>query len=218
MSVISEWIRSLIFILILAGIVEMLIPRGSMHRFVQVVLGLMIIMLLLQPLLGLLSRQTFFERRLAAISWEVGRSGDAAAIIARSEDLAGRNGRFVADEFRRQAAAQSEAYALTVDGVAAAAAEVEAVINNVSGRQRPEINLLRLRIETGEAADGAPGVAVDSVRAVMVGPATDAGQAEAVLPAAGVTEAEKERIHAELLRTFHNFYGLSPEKIIIEIN
>lgn len=218
MSVISEWIRSLIFILILAGIVEMLIPRGSMHRFVQVVLGLMIIMLLLQPLLGLLSRQTFFERRLAAISWEVGRSGDAAAIIARGEDLAGRNGRFVADEFRRQAAAQSEAYALTVDGVAAAAAEVEAVINNVSGRQRPEINLLRLRIETGEAADGEPGVAVDSVRAVMVGPATDAGQAEAVLPAAGVTEAEKERIHAELLQTFHNFYGLSPEKIIIEIN
>lgn len=214
MSVVGDWVKSIVFVLVLASVMEMLLPRGSLHRFVQVVLGLMIIMSLLQPMLELLSRQTFFERRLAALGSDLKQANNVPRIIARGGDLAEQNRRLVSAEFRRRAAAISEEYALTVAGVKEAKAEVETVMTDVFGKQEAEISELRLRVWAGRFPAGAGDGPVVPVRTVTVGPAAN----PAAPSAASLPEAEKDRIRAELLRTFHNFYGLSPEKIVIEIN
>jgi len=216
LEVISAWIRSIVFILILASILEMLIPRGGIQRFVQVVLGLLIIMLLIQPVLGLLSRQAFFDRRLAALSSDLGQTADAASIIARGEELSKRNQLLTAAEFERRVAALSEEYALTVDGISEAKAEVETSLTDSGGQPRAEVRELRLTVRAGRSPAGDDTIA--PVKTVTIGSAPAGEDTSTALPDAVVSEAEKERIRTELLRTFNNFYGLSPEKISVEFN
>lgn len=52
MEELSAWIRRLIFLLVAAGVVDMILPRGDLRRYVDVVVGLVIIATVLTPVLG----------------------------------------------------------------------------------------------------------------------------------------------------------------------
>ncbi|ANS74937.1 hypothetical protein AWM70_10275 [Paenibacillus yonginensis] len=54
MSWLAEWLRQIIFIVLLAGIIEMLLPSRSMERYVKLVLSLLVLLTLLSPILKLL--------------------------------------------------------------------------------------------------------------------------------------------------------------------
>ncbi|GGA22373.1 stage III sporulation protein AF [Paenibacillus physcomitrellae] len=54
MNWLGEWLRQIIFIVLLAGIIEMLLPSRSMERYVKLVLSLLVLMTLLNPVLKLL--------------------------------------------------------------------------------------------------------------------------------------------------------------------
>ena len=57
MAGLSEWIRQIILVLLLTGVVELALPRGSMRRYVQVVLGLFVLLAIIRPVLAWLGSE-----------------------------------------------------------------------------------------------------------------------------------------------------------------
>jgi stage III sporulation protein AF len=55
MDVLRELIQTIIVIVVLAVLVEMLLPGGDMRRYVKMVMGLLIIMAVLQAAAGVLN-------------------------------------------------------------------------------------------------------------------------------------------------------------------
>ncbi|SHK39341.1 MULTISPECIES: stage III sporulation protein AF [Alicyclobacillus] len=54
MTLLGAWLRSLVSIVLLAVFTELLLPEGSMHRYVRMVFGLAIIAAMLQPIVPML--------------------------------------------------------------------------------------------------------------------------------------------------------------------
>ncbi|WP_404443132.1 stage III sporulation protein AF [Sutcliffiella horikoshii] len=55
MSYLTEWITSIILFILLATVVEMLLPNSSMQKYTKLVIGLLLIIVILTPILKLLS-------------------------------------------------------------------------------------------------------------------------------------------------------------------
>ncbi|ART77130.1 stage III sporulation protein AF [Sutcliffiella horikoshii] len=55
MSYLTEWITSIILFILLATVVEMLLPSSSMQKYTKLVIGLLLIVVILTPILKLLS-------------------------------------------------------------------------------------------------------------------------------------------------------------------
>ncbi|KMJ60014.1 hypothetical protein AB685_04005 [Bacillus sp. LL01] len=55
MSYLTEWITSIILFILLATVVEMLLPNSSMQKYTKLVIGLLLIVVILTPILKLLS-------------------------------------------------------------------------------------------------------------------------------------------------------------------
>lgn len=47
----TEWLKQLITVLVLAGFIEMLIPENSLKKAAKLVIGLMVMLILIQPLI-----------------------------------------------------------------------------------------------------------------------------------------------------------------------
>lgn len=54
MTLLYGWVRSLIVIVILGYLLELLVPSGSMRKYVRLVIGLVVTLTMLQPLLTVL--------------------------------------------------------------------------------------------------------------------------------------------------------------------
>lgn len=55
MSFFSEWITNIILFVLLATIVELLLPRSTLQKYVKMVLGLLLIFIILNPIMKLLA-------------------------------------------------------------------------------------------------------------------------------------------------------------------
>ncbi|WP_453995091.1 stage III sporulation protein AF [Bacillus nitroreducens] len=53
MSLITEWVTNIILFILLATIVDMLLPNSSMRKYVKMVTGLLLIMIIITPLFSL---------------------------------------------------------------------------------------------------------------------------------------------------------------------
>lgn len=72
----AGWIRQLILLLIAAGLVDMALPRGNLRRYVDVVVGLVIVATILSPLLGWLG--SGWEENLEQAMTNFSRAGRAS--------------------------------------------------------------------------------------------------------------------------------------------
>ena len=59
MTWLSEWLKGIVFVVLLATFVEMLLPSRSMERYVKLVLSLLVLMTLLSPILKLMDGSLF---------------------------------------------------------------------------------------------------------------------------------------------------------------
>lgn len=56
MSFITEWLTNIILFILLATVLEMLLPNSSMQRYVKMVVGLLLLVIILNPLLSIFSK------------------------------------------------------------------------------------------------------------------------------------------------------------------
>jgi stage III sporulation protein AF len=64
----TEWITNIIIFVLLATVIDMLLPSSSMQKYTKIVTGLILITIILTPLFKLLS--TDFEKAIGAIHFE----------------------------------------------------------------------------------------------------------------------------------------------------
>lgn len=65
MTVGERWVRQLVLLVLLAGLAEALLPRGEVSRYAETVRGLLLLLAVLQPVLGLVREGFPGERALA---------------------------------------------------------------------------------------------------------------------------------------------------------
>ncbi len=56
MAFLTEWLTNIILFILLATILELLLPNSSMERYVKMVLGLLLLVMILNPLLSIFSK------------------------------------------------------------------------------------------------------------------------------------------------------------------
>lgn len=110
MSFIDHWVRSLAAILLLAGIAELLLPAGSLKGYARSLLGLLVLLGVLQPVVGLLRGTIRLD--LPALSAPAAPAGGGAAAAAASA------------AYERLLAAQAARMAQQVPGVQSASASL----------------------------------------------------------------------------------------------
>ncbi|MCK8817503.1 stage III sporulation protein AF [Natroniella sulfidigena] len=53
MEPLREWVRNIVLVILFANFIQMLVPSGQMKRFVKVIIGFFIILVVLNPILSL---------------------------------------------------------------------------------------------------------------------------------------------------------------------
>ena len=118
MEVVSGIIRDLVILAFISLLLELLLPRGNMAKYARLVMGLLVIMVITQPLLS-----------LSGVDWEdipavvFHAEDDTAVILAEGEEISAGWSEQALAEYEETVAAQVEAMALTVEGVEDAKAE-----------------------------------------------------------------------------------------------
>lgn len=191
MQGVKEWTLAIAGIVVFAGLLEMLVPPGSMKRYVQLTMGLLVLLTLLTPIMGVL-------RRTGDLAWdtEAAWASDALsldAVLTRADALrSGNEQRQVA--FYRQtleaAAARAAQRALEGRPVTAAVVLGPAPRNG----QAPPIESVTVvagqvpagtHAGTGVQGEALPVAAVDRVSvALNRGAPATASETSAPLPAA----------------------------------
>ncbi len=57
MGALSDWVRQVVMVLVLTGVVELALPTGALRRYVQVVLGLLVLLAIVRPVLAWLGSE-----------------------------------------------------------------------------------------------------------------------------------------------------------------
>ncbi|RIW33644.1 stage III sporulation protein AF [Bacillus salacetis] len=68
MSFLTEWVTNIIVFILLASVIDMLLPSSNMQKYTKIVTGLLLITIILTPILKLFA--TDFEEALAEIDFE----------------------------------------------------------------------------------------------------------------------------------------------------
>lgn len=82
MGQVSEWLQKIIAAVILAGFLEMLLPNNELKSVTKMVMGLLIMMILVQPLIKILDLQQRVSWNLPVVS-ELKSSQATQAVIQR---------------------------------------------------------------------------------------------------------------------------------------
>lgn len=188
-----QWLRPVVLLLVVAGVAELLMPQGGMRRYVDVVLGLLVLSAVLTPVLrgigvDLPAMASRFEAALAAAA----RGGpDASPAVP----VAGWRERATRQVYQALLERELERLALEVEGVARARARVQLA----PGGDPPRVVAVTLAVAAGDG-EGGSGTGVRPVRPVepvLATPGADRGRAVAPLPP-GIREAVRRRVQGHL--------------------
>lgn len=131
LDMISEMVRNIAVLVLLALFMELLIPFGELSRFIRLVMGLVLLAAVLNPVLGMLKQ----EALLPSFQKE-DYSAETAAILDRGEELSAQMEEQALGEYEQSTVSQIEALTSLVDGVksveASAKIDSQGVIQNVS--------------------------------------------------------------------------------------
>ena len=131
MAALTEWVRGLVVLVVLASLLEMLLPMGEMKRFVRLAMGLVIMLGIVRPILGLLGGQVAIDPE----SWfhPADSLPSVSEIMREAERFQAHTQALLLDELRERMQRTAEGAARSVEGVAEASAAVE-----LAGGPRPE--------------------------------------------------------------------------------
>lgn len=216
METLSELVRSLAVTIILASLLEMFLPSNDMKRFVQVIVGLFILVTILTPLLGLLNKEWTTELQ----AWTTESKGvPLEQILARGEQIRQENQAQAMEQYRQKLAAQVAGLANLVSGV-----EVRNVRVEVNGQEGLPGKVSKIQLTVAPAGK-------DKLPAGRSGPLVHPveidlgkGGGERGLRVSGSTEAEgnqgedavPEQAVNQLKNTLANLYGIRPEAVEIK--
>lgn len=183
MEALKEWVRSLVMLVILASILELLLPMNSMKKFVRMTMGLLIVLGVVRPVVGLLGRPVDVDPGLLVGSGESLPS--MHEIMAEADRFKQKNQALVMQEAEARLSAEGRAAARKVDGVSDARISLQ--LAPVSGAEGYRVEGVTVTVLVGSRYGQAR--PVEPVRAVEGGKPAEGGPA-ATGTAGEPTEAE----------------------------
>lgn len=135
---INKLVRTIALVILLAGFMEMLLPNNSMRRFVQLIMGLFVLMAVLSPLSTFLGQQQLFE--ITFLAPENNQSKQALAHVIEQGTMLREQGELNArTEAQKMLERQAKALVLTIPGVDEA--NIEVVCNEQGVVERLDVNI-----------------------------------------------------------------------------
>lgn len=209
MDVIRELVQTIVVIVVLAVFIEMLLPRGDMRRYVQMVMGLLVILAVLQSVAS-----TVYSELMVDVPGVI--VGDAGAppleqIMAAGKQLSELNREEAVQKYREGIAGQVLALARLNSKVHA----VDAVVN--TGGEMNEIRDITIIFSTNgdKHLDGAgktkTPVDVEPVMIDVRSDETTRDGGKATVPGPGEKQAA-----LEVTRSVAEFFNLQPGQVKYE--
>lgn len=113
MEAVGGWVQNLVVIMILAAIVEFILPRSSMERYVRFIIGLVIILVILTPLTRLLSVDFIFNENILAAD----KAFEEKLLAARLDNKDIYNEKTIIETFRKKLIMEIDKDLKSIDGV-----------------------------------------------------------------------------------------------------
>ncbi|NLO89644.1 MAG: stage III sporulation protein AF [Clostridia bacterium] len=198
MEKLGQLVQSLAIIIIITTFLELLVPNSKMRRYIQLVLGLFIIVMILNPVLDFLDG----SKNLDYFSW-----ADSGGRVQLETILA--QGKKISEENRKEAV---EIYGKNLEK------QMAALIGLIPGIEKAEV---KVKLKSGD-----PFYSADSIEEVIVeAQATGEGKREVVSPVKPVEIKEKksaddgefENLKSRILTSLSDFFGIDRELIKVNI-
>jgi stage III sporulation protein AF len=195
METIRGIVRNIAIVILLASFLELLLPNGSMRRFVQLIMGLFVLIAILGPVANLLDRPVDFMIPAWSEQKATDNQEELATVIQQGQSIRDKSQAIALGEYKKAIEQQAKALALTVKGV-------QEVTIEAKTKSTGEIEELRIMVGTPEAE-------IKPVEPVF-GPTPEEQNGTHTLT------AEQQRMSGELKRRLGALLGIKDEKIITE--
>lgn len=151
MEAVKEWLRGLVLLIVLASLLELLLPMGNMKRFVRMTMGLLIILGMVRPVVLLLGQEVTLEPMLLVEDGT--RLPTVDQIMAEADRFHARNVELLLREAERNLGQQLREAVLQLSGAHDAAVEVRLAPAG-GGEYRVEGVQVTVRMRSGRRSPG----------------------------------------------------------------
>lgn len=204
MEVLSELVRNLAIILILASLLEMFLPANNMSRYVQTIVGLFIVVTILNPLLNLLNQD--WGANLEAWSGQ-NQGPPLEEILAKGTRLGEADRNQATLQYKEKLAAQVKGVAGLVPGVRVQEAMVKLKeVQGVAG------GLESIQLKVVLNSDSQNGIGSASKAVTTISPLKE--KSDRKTKPDGVRDSSAQI--SDLRATLANLYGLQPDAVEIK--
>jgi stage III sporulation protein AF len=196
METIYLLVRNIIFIILIAVFIEMLLPMKETRRFLEVVVGLFVLITILNPIVSLIQQEPQLQ-----LDIKEGNKQELDEILNQGKQLQQVQVEQVRSNYGKRIEEQVAVIAQMVPGVEQAEARVQfaagSSLDSVGVIEKVEIVIKKERSQS----------IVDPVKRVSIEPG-DGEQAEKV-------EESDEGLLKEVQSTVASLYGLQPSKVVV---
>ncbi|KIY21962.1 MULTISPECIES: stage III sporulation protein AF [Mesobacillus] len=163
MDFIKEWVTNIIVFILLATVLDMLLPNSSFHKYTKIVTGLILIAIILSPVMKLFN--TDMETVIANVGELNGQEVDEikSSIEFQKKEIQASQHAYILETMAVQMKTAAEEELMEQQGMEIAHIELE--VNEQDQRPFPE-NLKHVIVQLRKAGD--KGVAVAVVREVKI--------------------------------------------------
>ncbi|KAF1086540.1 Stage III sporulation protein AF [Sporotomaculum syntrophicum] len=216
MDVLRELIQTIIVIVVLAVLVEMLLPNGDMRRYVKMVIGLLIIMAVLQAAAGVVNSQ--FMQEVPAVTVSDTGAPPLEDIMAAGEELSAINRDKAEQQYCEGLSGQVLALVNMNSEVQAVDARVNVDRENSDIKEITIVFLAGDKEPAGGAKEGLNFTDNESGALDVQPVVVELGEKTDVHEFSRVNEAtpEQKKIAAELTGVIAEFYNLKPDQVKYE--
>lgn len=145
-AAVSDWVRHLVFLILLAVFVELILPHNSLQKYARAVFGLLIVLAMLDPLRALLTANfsaQAFDQNLAGPLLGASDVAPASATAAYDEEL----GQAIRNDIAASFGLQVQAIQVVTSTAADGSETVNAVYATVPAARGQRTGLLQREIQ-----------------------------------------------------------------------
>lgn len=209
-NIFSEWVRSVTIILLLALFLDMLIPNSSLKRYVRVVIGLFIILIVLTPLIKILNDETYENLSVFNLEQKIvnGKIPELDEILKEGEEIQSVGTKQAQSILEGKIAYQIEGLCSVVEGVERVKAKVKINDNHKLG-EIEKIDHILLEVAIKGANKNNDNDSSSTVTPIIIGEQKDEERPIAI-------ETKNKEIGTKLRSIVSSFYGIEKSKIEID--
>jgi stage III sporulation protein AF len=213
LSFIKDWVLNIVTLVLFIVIIEMLVPKGRMKKYVNLVTGIILIIAIINPFLKLLGGSARLDEAQTANSNFL----DKVEIKNDSSLLKEEQMKQIVEVYRKKLISQLESAALNTEGVSEAKADV--IINeDYKSDLFGEVKRVYLKVGSAEKGSAKSVAKIENIERIDVGNdvGNDVKKATGTQKNAVVAEPDTA-LTKRLEDKISGLYGIDKENIVISL-